>query len=73
MNRVKKKLFSLSLKGRAAEWYKMLKDGRLLIGRKLYLSFILNSILLVKFIKIGIIFIIFIRMREKALLKREED
>jgi hypothetical protein len=28
MNRVKKKLFSLSLKGRAAEWYKTLKDGR---------------------------------------------
>jgi hypothetical protein len=27
MNRVKRKLFSLSLKGRAAEWYKMLKDG----------------------------------------------
>jgi hypothetical protein len=27
MNRVKKKLFSLSLKGRAAEWYKTLKDG----------------------------------------------
>jgi hypothetical protein len=28
MNRVKRKLFSLSLKGRAAEWYKTLKDGR---------------------------------------------
>jgi hypothetical protein len=28
MNQVKKKLFSLSLKGRAAEWYKTLKDGR---------------------------------------------
>jgi hypothetical protein len=25
---VKRKLFSLSLKGRAAEWYKMLKNGR---------------------------------------------
>jgi hypothetical protein len=25
---VKRKLFSLSLKGRAAKWYKMLKDGR---------------------------------------------
>jgi hypothetical protein len=25
---VKRKLFSLSLKGRAAEWYKMLNDGR---------------------------------------------
>jgi hypothetical protein len=27
-SRVKRKLFSLSLKGRAAEWYKTLKDGR---------------------------------------------
>ena len=27
MNQVKKKLFSLSLKGRAEEWYKTLKDG----------------------------------------------
>jgi hypothetical protein len=27
MNQVKKKLFSLSLKGRADEWYKTLKDG----------------------------------------------
>jgi hypothetical protein len=28
MDQVKKKLFTLSLKGKAAEWYKMLKDGR---------------------------------------------
>jgi hypothetical protein len=28
MNQVKRKLFSLSLKGRAAEWYKTLKGGR---------------------------------------------
>jgi hypothetical protein len=28
MDQVKMKLFSLSLKDRAAEWYKMLKDGR---------------------------------------------
>jgi hypothetical protein len=27
-SQVKKKLFSLSLKGRAAKWYKRLKDGR---------------------------------------------
>jgi hypothetical protein len=27
-SQVRRKLFSLSLKGRAAEWYKMLKDGR---------------------------------------------
>jgi hypothetical protein len=73
MNQVKRKLFSLSLKGRAAEWYKTLKDGRPVEWEKLYLSFILNSILLMGFIKIGIIFIIFIRMMEKALPKRGED
>jgi hypothetical protein len=28
MNQVKRKLFSLSLKGRATEWYKTLKDGQ---------------------------------------------
>jgi hypothetical protein len=28
MDQVKRKVFSLSLKGRAAEWYKTLKDGR---------------------------------------------
>ena len=28
MNQVKRKLLSLSLRGRAAEWYKMLKNGR---------------------------------------------
>jgi hypothetical protein len=28
MDQVKRKLFSLSLKGRAMEWYKTLKDGR---------------------------------------------
>jgi hypothetical protein len=27
-SQVKRKLFSLSLKGRAAEWYKLLKNGR---------------------------------------------
>jgi hypothetical protein len=28
MDQVKRKLFSLSLKGRAAKWYKTLKNGR---------------------------------------------
>jgi hypothetical protein len=45
----------------------------LLAGRKLYLSFILNSILLVRFIKIRIIFIIYILMMEKVLAKRGGD
>jgi hypothetical protein len=47
--------------------------ANLLARRKLNLSFILNSILLVRFIKIGIIFIIFILMMEKALPKHGED
>jgi hypothetical protein len=28
INQVKRKLFSLALKGKAVEWYKTLKDGR---------------------------------------------
>jgi hypothetical protein len=72
-SQVKRKLFSLSLKGRAAELYKTLKDGRSIGWEEIYLSFILNSILLVRFIKIGIRFIIFILMMEKALPKRGED
>ena len=35
MDEVKKKLFSMSLMGRAAEWYKLLKMVVLLVGRKL--------------------------------------
>jgi hypothetical protein len=72
-SQVKRKLFSFSLKGRAAEWYRLLKMVHLLAGRKLYLSFILNSILPMRFIKIGIIFIISILMMEKALPKHGED
>jgi hypothetical protein len=45
----------------------------LLAGRKLYLSFILNSILQVRFIKIVIRYIIFGLMMVKALPKRGED
>jgi hypothetical protein len=73
MNQVKRKLFCLSLKGRAAEWYKILKDGRPVDWEEIVPLFFLNSILLVRFIRIGIIFIIFIRMREKALPKCGED
>jgi hypothetical protein len=32
ISQVKRKLFSLSLKGKAAEWYKMLKDGTYWLG-----------------------------------------
>jgi hypothetical protein len=39
MNRVRKKLFSLSLKGRAAEWYKTLKDDRPIDWKEIVLLF----------------------------------
>jgi hypothetical protein len=72
-SQVKRKLFSLSLKGRAAEWYRLLKDGPSIGGRKLYLSFILNSILQVRFIKIVIRYIIFGLVMERVLPKRGGD
>jgi hypothetical protein len=74
-SRVKRKLFSLSLKGRATEWYKTLKDGRSIGWEEIvplfYSKFYPSSV--VRFIKIGIIFIIFILMMEKVLPKRGED
>ena len=73
MEKVKNKLFSLSLSGRAAHWYKLLKNGHLLVGRKLYLSFILNSIFQARFTKIVILYIIFGFMWEKVLPKLGED
>jgi hypothetical protein len=39
MNQVKRKLFSLSLKGRAAEWYRTLKDGRPIDWEEIVLLF----------------------------------
>jgi hypothetical protein len=75
-SQVKRKLFSLSLKDRAAEWYRLLKDG-LSIGweeiQKLYLSFIPNFILQVRFIKIVIRYITFGLMMERVLPKRGGD
>ena len=35
MDDVKKKLFSISLSGRAAQWYKLLKNGRSLCWEKI--------------------------------------
>jgi hypothetical protein len=45
----------------------------LLAGRKLYLSFILNTILHVRFIKIGTEYIIFGLMMKRVLPKRGGD
>jgi hypothetical protein len=72
-SQVKRKLFSLSLKGRATEWYRLLKDGRSIGWEELYLSFIPNSILQVRFIKIGTKYIIFGLMMERVLPKRGGD
>jgi hypothetical protein len=70
---VKRKLFSLSLKGRAAEWYRLLKDGRSIGWEEIVLSFIPSSILQVRFIKIGTKYIIFGLMMERVLPKRGGD
>ena len=72
-DQVKKKLFSLSLKVKALDWYKLLKNCRSIGWRKLCLSFILNCILPVKFIKIGIEYIISGLKMEKVLPKRGGD
>jgi hypothetical protein len=73
MDQVKEKLFSLSLKGRAEEWYRLLQDGLSIAWEEIVSLFYLNSMHLVRFIRIEITFIIFICMREKALPKRGED
>jgi hypothetical protein len=72
-SQVKRKLFSLSLKGRAADGIGCSRMVRLLAGRKLYLSFIPNFILQVRFIKIVIRYITFSLMMERVLPKRGGD
>jgi hypothetical protein len=73
MNQVKRKLFSLSLKGRATEWYKTLKDGRPIDWEEIIPLFYSKLYHSSEVYKDRIIFIIFIRMMEKALPKRGED
>ena len=51
---VKKKLLSISLKGRAEEWYKLLNNGQSMEWEEMASLFILNSILPVRFIRIEI-------------------
>jgi hypothetical protein len=70
-SQVKRKLFSLSLKLRSG--IGCLRMVHLLLGRKLYLSFIQNSILQVKFMKIAIEYITFGLMMERVLPKRGGD
>jgi hypothetical protein len=56
------------LEGALARFWGLIRPGR-----KLYLSFVLNSILQVRFIKIVIIYIIFGLMMVRALPKHGED
>jgi hypothetical protein len=72
-SQVKRKLFSLSLKGRAEEWYRLLKDGPSIAWEELYLSFIPSFILQVRFIKIVIKYIISGLTMERVLPKRRGD
>src|SRR4051812_17534508 len=50
---VNKKLLSISMKGRDEEWYKLPKNGQSMEWEEIVPLFILNSILLVKSIRIG--------------------
>jgi hypothetical protein len=72
-SQVKRNLFSLSLKGRATEWYRLLKDGRSIGWEEIVPLFYSNSILQVKSIKIGIKYIFFGLMMERVLPKRGGD
>jgi hypothetical protein len=73
MNQVKRKLFSLSLKGRAAKWYKMLKDGRSIGWEEIVPLFYSKFYPSSEIHKDRNYIIIFILMMEKALPKRGED
>jgi hypothetical protein len=72
-SQVKKKLFSLSLKGIAEEWYRLLQDGPSMVGEDIVPLFYSNFILQVKFIKIVTGYIIFGLMMERLLPKRGGD
>ena len=68
-----RKLFSLSLKEKALDWYRLLDNSHLIDWKELILSFTPNFILFMKFIKIEIISIIYGHMTEKASLKLGGD
>jgi hypothetical protein len=63
-SQVKRKLFSLSLKGRAAEWYRLLKDDPSIGWEEIVPLFYSKFILQVRFIKIVIRYITFGLMME---------
>ena len=68
-----RKLFSVSLKDKASDWYKLLDNSDLLNGKSLCLSFIQSFILFMKFIKTGTTSITFGLVAEKASLKLGGD
>jgi hypothetical protein len=72
-SQVKRKLFSLSLKNRAAGWFKMLKNSRSIGWEEIVPLFYSKFYPPSEIHKIGIIFIIFIVMMEKVLPKHGGD
>src|SRR4051812_46443662 len=73
MDQVRKKLFSISLRGKAAEWYKLLKNGRSIGWEEIVPLFILNLIHQLRYIKIRIKYIISGLMMERVPPKRGGD
>ena len=70
---MKKKLLSISLKGRAEEWYKLLKNGQSMEWEEMTSLFYSKFYPPVKFIKIEILFITFGLLMEKVQLKLGGD
>ena len=65
---VMKKVFPLSLKGKALAWYRLCNDIGSLNGDRLKLEFHKKNILCIEFIMIEIIYIIFGLVKEKVSL-----
>jgi hypothetical protein len=72
-SQVKRKLFSLSLKGRATEWYRLLKDGPSIGWEEIVPLFYSKFYPPSEIHKIGIKYIIFGLMMERVLPKRGGD
>ena len=70
---IMRKIFSLSLKDKARDWYVLLDDSHLLDYKDLMSLFYSNFILFMKCIKIGIIYITFGLLTKRELLKLGED
>ena len=70
---IMRKLFSLSLKDKALEWYRLLDNSHMMDWKELMSFFYSNFYPLHKFIKIEIISIIFGDATERASLKLGGD